>query len=248
MQGMFACKDTSFFAGMPGAHSMVQSALAGYGRILADSPLHPRCAVAVCGDFVYCGGEPGASAAHLLRQAMGGRKGLLVYAPGRWLEVLKRLTDVNMVTRSAFCHHIQPEDGHLHRLLDKRPEGMSFQPIEGTWISWCRQAEWSRDFVSLFTDEQFAREGLGVLLMQEGVPVAGASSYVRYPGGIEIQVQTRDDCQGRGYATLAAAKVILMAHACGLNATWDAANEVSAHIAQKLGYRCAGMYQVAETC
>ena len=81
--------------------------------------------------------------------------------------------------------------------------------------------------------------------MLDGEAVAGASSYVSYPGGIEVQLQTRDDMQGRGYATLAAAKLILMAHKRGLIATWDAANEVSAHIAEKLGYVQEGEYQVA---
>jgi len=125
------------------------------------------------------------------------------------------------------------------------PENAEFQPIEGEWIAWCRQNEWSRDFVSLFTDEDYAKRGLGVLLVVEGEAVAGASSYVSYPGGVEIQLQTRDDMQGRGYATLAAARLILMAHQRGLIATWDAANEVSAHIAEKLGYKQEGTYQVA---
>lgn len=82
--------------------------------------------------------------------------------------------------------------------------------------------------------------------MVEGQAVAGASSYVSYPGGIEVQLQTRDNQQGRGYATLAAAQLILLAHERGLSATWDAANPASAHIAEKLGYRPAGCYQVAE--
>lgn len=235
----------ALFEGMPGARSMVLAALEGQGRVLVDSPVRPRCAVAAAGDFLYCGGEPGPEGKHLLRQAMGTYEGWLIYATGTWMDVLKSLKPVKMITRMAYRHDVQPKDENMHRLLAKLPEGAGFQPIEGEWIDWCRQAEWSRDFVSLFTTEDYARRGLGVLLMVDGQAVAGASSYVSYPGGIEIQLQTRDDQQGRGYATLAAAKLILMAHERGLIATWDAANPVSGHIAQKLGYQEEGTYQVA---
>lgn len=235
----------ALFEGMPGARSMVLAALEGQGRVLVDSPVRPRCAVAAAGDFLYCGGEPGTEAKHMLRQAMGTYDGWLIYATGKWLDILQSLKPVKMVTRMAYRHDVQPQDAHLRKLLEKLPEGATFQLIEGEWIDWCRQAEWSRDFVSLFTHEDYEARGLGVLLMVDGEAVAGASSYVSYPGGIEIQLQTRDDQQGRGYATLAAAKLILMAHQRGLIATWDAANPVSGHIAQKLGFQEEGTYQVA---
>ena len=64
--------------------------------------------------------------------------------------------------------------------------------------------------------------------------------------GVYEITQTRDDMQGRGYATLTAARLILTAHERGMIATWDAANPASAHIAEKLGYRAEGLYEVAE--
>ena len=235
----------ALFDGMPGARSMVLAALEGQGRVLVDSPVRPRCGVAAAGDFLYCGGVPGPEGKHMLRRAMGTYDGWLIYAKGPWLEVLREIAPVKMHTRMAYRHDVQPRDEHLRSLLRAMPEGAAFKPIEGAWIPWCRRDEWSRDFVSLFTDEGYAQRGLGVLLMVDGQPVAGASSYVSYPGGVEIQLQTRDDMQGRGYATLAAAQLILLAHERGLIATWDAANPVSAHIAQKLGYEMEGEYQVA---
>lgn len=234
----------ALFADMPGAESLVLAALEGQGRVLVDSPVHPRCGVAAAGDFLYCGGVPGVEARQLLRRVMGVYQDWLIYAPGAWLDVVRSIAPVKLVTRVAYEQH-QPEDGHLRGLLKAMPEGASFQPIEGAWIDWCRQAEWSRDFVSLYSDEDYRQRGLGVLLLVDDEVVAGASSYVSYPGGIEVQLQTRDDRQGRGYATLAAAKLILMAHERGLMATWDAANVASAHIAEKLGYVKRGEYQVA---
>lgn len=250
MQAAFQTRDDRVFAlfsGLPGTSGMMEAARHGMGRAWADSPLHPRAAVVTVGDFLYCGGEPGPSAARLLRTAVGSEKrGWLVDAPGAWKAVLDKVAPHTPQTRYAFDHGVQPEDGHLRRLLEAVPEGMTFAPIEGRWISWCREQVWSRDFVSLFTDEQYAREGLGVLALLDGEPVAGAGSYVAYPGGIEVQVETRRAYQGRGLATLVAAKLILMAHAQGRIATWDAANAQSARVAEKLGYRFAGTYTVYE--
>lgn len=93
-------------------------------------------------------------------------------------------------------------------------------------------------------DADYAAHGLGVLLLEQGRPVAGTSSYTVYPGGIEVQVQTREGCEGRGLATMAAAQLILAAHEKGLRVSWDAANPASARIAEKLGFVSAGAYTV----
>lgn len=250
MQAAFPTGDERAFAllrGLPGAQGMAEAARHGMGRVWADSPVHPRAAIMTVGDFLYCGGQPGPSATHLLRVAVNSEKrGWLVYAPGEWKAALDRVTPSRPATRYAFDHDIQPEDAHLRRLLAAAPEGVTFQRITGAWITRCRQEAWSRDFVSLFTDERFERDGLGVLALLNGEPVAGASSYVAYPGGVEVQVETRADWQGRGFATLAAAKLILMAHAQGRIAAWDAANAASKHLAEKLGYRFTGAYTVYE--
>ena len=232
------------YASMPCLHGLWEAGLDGTGYVWADAPVNPRAAVMAVGDFLLCGGEPETA---LLRAAVASaRKPWLVYAPGRWLQALEGVAPFRLTERQAFRTDVQPEDAHLRRLLEHLPEDVRLRPLEGPWIPWCRMQAWSRDFVSQFTDGDFAAEGLGMLVMREGQPVSGAASYVRCPGGLEVQVTTREDCEGRGYATLAAAALILRAHALGLAATWDAANPVSARIAEKLGYRPADRYTVAE--
>ena len=231
------------YAAMPCLHGLWEAGLDGTGQAWADAPGNPRAAVMAVGDFLLCGG---AADAALLREAVASaRKPWLVYAPGRWLQALEGVAPFRLTERQAFRPDVQPEDAQLRRLLEHLPEDVRLQPLEGPWIPWCRARDWSLDFVSQFTDEGFAAEGLGVLVMREGEPVSGAGAYVRYPGGLEVQVTTRADCEGRGLATLASAALVLRAHEEGLVATWDAANPVSARIAQKLGYRPADRYTVA---
>ena len=247
MQAGFRMKEhaAALFADMPCLHGIAQAAVNGMGRVWADHPLKPACAVAAVGDFILCAGEPGLSATHMLRVALqSDDREWIVYAPGKWADKLPKESTFTQETRWAFQHDVQPEDARL-RALATLPAGMTVQLIAGEMIDRCRQEEWSRDFVREFgTDRAYAACGLGVLLMLDGRAVAGASSYVAYPGGIEIQVQTRDGYEGRGLATVASAQLILRAHECGLEVSWDAANPASAHLAEKLGYRPAGAYDI----
>lgn len=149
--------------------------------------------------------------------------------------------------RIAFDPCRQPEDAHLTALLANLPQGVTLVPIGAAEMAFCRKTPWAADFVNQFTEDEYARSGLGVLVCADGAFVSGASSYAAYPGGIEVEVDTAPAHRGYGYATLAAAKLILTAHQQGKIATWDAANETSAHIAQKLGYRVTCAYQVFTT-
>ena len=62
--------------------------------------------------------------------------------------------------------------------------------------------------------------------------------------GLEVQVDVRADQQRRGIASACSARLILECMDRGLIPEWDAASDVSLHLAQKLGYRYAGSYPV----
>ena len=234
----------AFFADHLPLRGMIEYGLS-HGKAVRPSGA-PYAAIEA-GDFLILGGQgTDAMAAAFAEELIDTSEvsELLVYAPDAWRSVLAAAgLPYTVDTRWAFQHQ-QPQDAHLHALLQGMPEGARFLPIEGDWFTWCRKQPWTSDFVSQYTAAQYAREGLGVLLEVQGEVVAGASSYLSYPGGIEVQVETCADQQGRGYATLAAAQLLLMAHSRDLMVTWDAANEASARLARRLGYRDAGAYDI----
>lgn len=237
------------FACVQPLRGLIEAALS-HGQII--SPEGAAWALLETGDFLICGGEPDAEAALALEELirMSPVSELLVYAPGAWKRTLQETgVPFALETRWAFDHGCQPDDEHLRRLLSGLPDGVSIRPIGEAEVRFCRNQAWTRDFVSQYpTCAAYAREGLGVLLYEGDIPAAGAGSYVSYPGGIEIQVETAAAYRGRGYAVLASAALILRAHERGLRATWDAANEASAHIASKLGYRPLGPYEICVVC
>lgn len=106
---------------------------------------------------------------------------------------------------------------------------------------------WSRDFVSQFDSAQdYVTRGLGVAALCRGELVAGASSYIVWSGGMEIQVDTRADARRRGLALACSARLIARCVQKGKYPDWDAANVASLRLAGKLGYSLKGAYPAFE--
>ena len=88
--------------------------------------------------------------------------------------------------------------------------------------------------------------GWGVVILKDGEPVSGASSYSGYLGGIEVEIGTREDFRRKGLACICGAKLVLECMERGLYPSWDAQNLWSAALAQKLGYHFDKEYPAYE--
>lgn len=127
------------------------------------------------------------------------------------------------------------------------PAGYVLRRMDEALYRQAAQQEWSRDLVSQYPAwECYAAHGAGYAVLQDGALVCGASSYADWPGGIEIEIDTHPAHRRRGLARACAAALMLDCLARGLHPSWDAANPVSAHLAQTLGYLPAGAYPVYE--
>ena len=115
--------------------------------------------------------------------------------------------------------------GYELRMINRALYGQ----IQG--IDWCR--EWVENYPGY---ELFENCALGVVILKEGEPVAGASSYSSYLQGIEITIRTKEEYQRQGLAYICAAKLILECMQRGLYPSWDAANTKSVALSEKLGY------------
>lgn len=236
----------SLFTQLPYLHGIVASALAGtHGRIFTAWNA-PHAAILTVGDFLLCGGKPGSAGLTLLRQALKQASSTpILYAPGLWEKAVHQAGHFAASERTGF-QLLPSGEKTISPALLTLPQGFTASIMTEDDARKCQQEEWSRDFVSVFASPAaFVRQGLGMLLRDPtGEAVAGASSYAAWPGGIEVQLETRHDQQGRGYGTLIAAQLLQAAWARGLTVSWDAANDISAHIAGKLGFSSTGRYRV----
>ena len=92
----------------------------------------------------------------------------------------------------------------------------------------------------------FQKYGSGAVILKDGQPVSGASSYTGYLGGIEIEIDTREDHRRRGLAYICGAKLILECLEKGWYPSWDAQNPGSVALAEKLGYHMDHEYTAFE--
>ena len=126
---------------------------------------------------------------------------------------------------------------YLRTLTESADARFTFRMIDRELYQRCLSMGWSRDFVGLFESwEQYRDLGIGVVAMDGNEIVAGASSYTRYKGGIEIEIDTRTEYRRQGLAVSCASRLILACLERGLYPSWDAHTPISAALAEKLGY------------
>ena len=231
--------------------TLILSALQGLmGTLKGDDPDNPQTVRSIVGDLAFLAGEADNDAAkELIRTA---NVPLLAAISGtaeqqeRWAEQLDAvLPESRRTTRYAIKKEPDVFDREkLRGYLDLLPEGFQLVQIDAQWYSVCMQEEWSCDFVSSFPDaDAYEKNGLGFLILNEaGQPVAGASSYSYYNGGIEIEIDTHIDYRRRKLALIVGARLILACLERGLYPSWDAANLASVALSEKLGYHLEHPY------
>lgn len=243
------CKNPAKVAPLFGdrEETMIRSCLDGtMGELITDNAECPTAVLAAVGDFHLFAGRPCAALVGLLP-----RRAFTVAIPGneQWAELIESCLGAaaRRVTRYAFRKDTVFDREHLRRLAALAPQGYEFAEIDEKLYHACLTARWSSDLVSCYSSSaEFAAKGIGVLALSGGVPVAGASSYSSYRGGIEIEVDTEKTHRRRHLATACSARLILACLARGLYPSWDAQNLWSVGLAQKLGYVFSHEYPAYE--
>ncbi len=241
--GIIELKDTSLieelFAGWE--ETMIWSCLGGVmGRAYADDGEPPKSAQIVLGDFCFFSGDP---LEELIRNKPEGRESdfiIMVPRDEAWAAKIEEVwkNQAKKVTRYAIKKHGRGfNKEYLESIVNNLSEPFTMEMIDRNLYHKILAESWSRDLCSLFeTYEEYEKMGLGVAVLLDGQVIAGASSYSAYPGGIEIEIDTRSDYRRRGAALACGAKLILECLKRGLYPSWDAQNPGSVALAQKLGY------------
>ncbi len=208
------------------------SCLQGHmGQIIAHGA---DSALARAGDFCFLAGAP---CRELVEQAPAP---LLVPRDEGWAEMIEAVLGDRARRFTRYATQKNPgnfDRARLERLAPSLPQGDIMLPIGAELVPALMAEVWSRDLCGNFQDgADFVRRGLGVAVLREGRPAAGAASYCVYDGGIEIEIDTRPDCRRQGLAAACGARLILDCLDRGLYPGWDAHTEISLHLAQRLGY------------
>lgn len=232
--------------------TMIWSCLQGVmGHIYVDSSEEPVSAAAVLGDFCFLAGKPQREI--ILSEEAQGDNGFMILVPGNeaWSALIEECLGNRAVKAVRYAFKKEPDvfdREKLRTMAGSLPDGYVLEGMDESLFRRCRGIDWCRDLVSQYKDyDTYRKYGLGVVIVRDGEPVCGASSYSGYIGGIEIEIDTRKDHRRKGLALACGAKLILECLGRGWYPSWDAQNKWSAALAEKLGYHLDHEYTVYET-
>lgn len=231
--------------------TIIWSCLQGVmGEVYVDDPKKPASAMAMLGDFCFLAGEPDENLAAFKPSCCTQDFMIMIPQNDRWAGLIENhyKERAKKVMRYALKKEkdIFNKDA-LKAAVDGLPAEYRIEMIDESTFQQCKEQTWSRDLVSQYENySRYEEHGLGAVILKEDEIVSGASSYAGYLGGIEIEIDTREDYRRRGLAYIAGAKLILSCMERGLYPSWDAQNQESVALAQKLGYHYDHEYPAYE--
>lgn len=230
-------KTADLFAGWDAP--MVRACLQGHmGRVVSWGE---NSALASIGDFCFLAGEP---CPELVEQTAAP---ILVPGDESWARLIEDVLGKRAAPFVRYATRHDPgafDSDRLIHLTASLPQGFILRPIVREIYFTLREEEWSRDLCGCFAGGgDFLARGLGFVVIRDGLPVAGASSYAACEGAIEIEIDTRPDVRRQGLAAACGARLILECLDRGIYPGWDAHDRRSLSLAEKLGYELDRPYR-----
>lgn len=214
------------------------------GKVYVSDPEQPKSAFAFVGCFGFYAGIPDKEI------VMDRPDGFVIMIPqnNEWAKLIEECYPLaKKVTRYAIKKDTIFDRTMLQNEIKKLPAGYELKKIDADIYDRCLENPATEDFVSAFeSKEKYLQMGRGMVILKNGIIVAGASSYTRYREGIEIEVDTIEPERRKHLATIACSALILNCLEEGLYPSWDAQNMNSVHLAEKLGYEFDHEYAAYE--
>ena len=220
------------------------------GHIYVNHSENPTAAMAILGDFSFFAGMPDKEL--IAYKPDWCSQDFMIMVPGNdeWAALIVECYQekAKKVTRYAIKKEKDIFDNiYLQTVVDGLPDTYKVKMIDEQIFEQCKKISWCRDFVSQYDSYAFYQKyGLGAVILKGDEIVSGASSYSGYLGGIEIEIDTREDYRRRGLAFTAGAKLILECLNRDWYPSWDAQNKWSVALAEKLGYHYSHDYTAYE--
>ncbi|PFM63467.1 GNAT family N-acetyltransferase [Bacillus cereus] len=200
---------------------------------------NPTVAQITVGIFTFYGGDPTAVETEELLRNIPERI-LVIVNSDEWKKRLEAFHEkkIDKILRYKFKRN--PEllnRTKLKSFITVLPNGYELRKIDKYIANNPTLHKVSEDFTSQFSSiDDYVNRGVGYSILYNGEVVCGASSYSIYDDGIEIEVATDPNHRRKGLATVVSAALILDCLENGKYPNWDAANNTSAKLAEKLGY------------
>jgi hypothetical protein len=238
------------FAGHQQVDLGIKSILEGQSgkqiRVVVDDPLNPVIALIRYGTFGVLGGDATHIAAGELIQSID-LPCAIQPSPESWMNLLENWYEekIKRIERFSFTHaHINA--AHLTDIITQHPYGDALHDIDMATARSMEKEEWHKYHLGNYdSPDDFAANGFASGITIDGELASICSAALRCSSGIEMNIITLPAFRNKGLAAVVAASTIKKAISNNLIPHWDAANQGSARLAIRLGYRPAGSYSTS---
>lgn len=220
--------------------SFLLSCMQGYmGKAWADDAETPNSGQIIVGDFCFFAGVPNMELVKNIPVYFFSESILMIPQNGDWALMIE---DAYENCEKTFRYSIKKEPdvfdrSKLESYIKKILPDYKLKIMDETLYNRAKAEQWSKDLCSQFQSyQEYQLYGIGVMVLHGDLPISGASSYIVYDKGIEIEVDTKKEYRRCGLALACAAKLILECMDRGLYPSWDAHDMRSVLLAEKLGY------------
>ena len=200
------------------------------------------------GNFLYLAGELNSRFWEDFVRQYGLDYKIIISEDTKWQDFLRRQVGLISFTRYSFKDKANFQVEFLNDLVSQLEKGYNIVPIDNHIYNCLSEDEWSQDLQGDFESYQnfTLKGGFGFVIVKNKELIAGISSGLVYQGAVEVEVATRPNEQGNGFAKKLGATMILESLNRDTFPLWDAHNVASKKVAEFLGYELVGPYEAFE--
>ena len=200
------------------------------------------------GNFLYLAGELNSRFWEDFVRQYGLDYKIIISEDTKWQNFLHRQEGLISFTRYSFKDKANFQIEFLNDLVSQLEKGYNIVPIDNRIYNSLSEEEWSQDLKGDFESYQdfSLKGGFGFVVLKNNKVIAGISSGLVYRGAVEVEVATRPNEQGNGFAKKLGAAMILESLNRDMFPLWDAHNEASKKVAEFLGYELVEPYEAFE--
>ncbi len=231
--------------------TIIWSCLQGImGKLYTDNICNPTAVMAVLGDFTFFAGRPNTELISFKPDWCKQNFMIMVPQNEAWHNAILHFYGSRATIVSRYATKKEPDifdKEKLKQAVSTLPKECDLCIIDEPLYKLCKSQTWSTDLVSQFPNyKSYHQLGFGIVMRKGQTILSGASSYSRYRGGIEIEIDTNPEYRRNGFAYICGAKLILECLERNLYPSWDAHNKHSLSLAEKLGYHYSHTYAAIE--
>lgn len=200
------------------------------------------------GNFLYLAGELDSRFWEDFVRQYGLDYKIIISEDTKWQDFLHQQVGLISFTRYSFKDKANFQVEFLNDLVSQLEKGCNIVPIDNRIYDCFSEEEWSQDLQGDFESYQdfTLKGGFGFVILKNKELIAGISSGLVYHGSVEVEVATRPNEQGNGFAKKLGAAMILESLNRDMFPLWDAHNEASKKVAEFLGYELVEPYEAFE--